>query len=204
MAITTKRSHYFKNHLFYSDGRIQCLQKKYFHANSKQWLDNPNYLKFVKPRRHPDHGKLFVSLNVPSDDPHKCKHKTIQLSQVIAQVFLPKNRHKTKVWFKDGNWDNHNADNLYWVNQGDLNFIQQRAGTRNMSKQAAIMRKSQKSTKPKACALYDRKHKRIGIFLSRTACASELNTSAGTISYAIVNKTILLKKYYAKNLTKAR
>ena len=186
----------FPFHVFYSDGRIRCTKRTYFHVNSRTWLPNPNYLKLVKPRRHPIHGKLFVSLTVGEK-----KQKTIQLAQVIAQTFLKRDKKKTKVWFKDGNCDNVKASNLYWVDQGELNHIQEKAGTRNMAKQAAIMRKSQKSTKPKPCVLYgvlDGRKKKIMKFPSLTACAKRLNTSAANVSYSLKNKTLLFDLYYVK------
>ena len=140
MKYYTRTNAKFPFHLFYSDGRIQCIKELYYHTNRhgiRKWIPNPNYLKFVKSRIHTTHGKAMVSLTVDNTG----TQKTIQLSQVLAQTFFFPRRTKKKVWFLDNDYTNFSIDNLYWVNQGDLNLIQQELGTRDMVKQASIMRK---------------------------------------------------------------
>lgn len=130
---------HFPGYRIYADGRIQSIQKTYIHYNGRahQEIDNPRYLCFVRARKHPIWGMLFCSIRNIYGKP-----ETVFIHKLLAQTFLPKptNKKKKKVWFKDHNKDNCTINNVYWVTQGELNFIQQFLGTRDMAAQAKIMR----------------------------------------------------------------
>lgn len=125
----------FPNYRIYADGRIQIIQKTYYHPPSDKHLQNHRYLRFIKPRVHPIWGMLFTNINDKDGN-----QVTVHIHKIVAKAFIPNPKKKNRVWFKDGNKKNVLVSNLYWCTQGDLNRIQAELGTRDMVKQAEIMR----------------------------------------------------------------
>jgi hypothetical protein len=77
-------------------------------------------------------------INLVDKDGNK---KTVYIHRILAQLFVKNPFNKELVWFKDNNKNNITIKNLLWCDQGELNYIQQNLGKRNMAKQAAVMRK---------------------------------------------------------------
>ncbi len=125
----------FPKYRFYDDGRIQSMQKLKWHGLAQEWLPNPHYLTFVVPRLHKDNNMWFA--NVQNKDGNQT---TVCLHKIVAQLFVRNPKKKTNVWFKNDNKNKYFYSNLFWVTQGELNHIQVRLGTRDMIKQAKIMR----------------------------------------------------------------
>lgn len=127
----------FPDYAIYEDGTIQSLQKQRYHFLARRLVDNFRYLQFVKIRKHPQWHLKFCGL--------KNKHgitTTVFIHKIVAETYLRKKKNCSHVWFKDDNKDNTHFSNLFFCHQGDLNHIQVRLGTRDMVKQAAIMRKN--------------------------------------------------------------
>lgn len=132
----------FPRYRFYDDGRVQSILKEIENRDGT-FRDNPHYLKFLKVRKHARWDLLMISLLDINGI-----QQTVYPHIMTATLFVPKskkNRGKKHVWFHDNDKTNVHYTNLYWVDHGDLNFIQQALGRRDMAKQAAIMRKKRKN-----------------------------------------------------------
>lgn len=128
----------FPNYLFYDDGRIQNIQPLKYSPLHGKFISNPNYLKFKKFRVHPRWRHLFCGLVDKDGKPNV----TVHIHKIVAQLFVPNPEGKLHVIHKNGNKKNNHYTNLKWVTQADINYIGEENGTRNMKKQAAIMRKN--------------------------------------------------------------
>jgi len=140
MPIKTKKHPDFPNYLFYSDGRIQNIQLYFHHTLARKKVINPRYNKFLKFRKHPQ-WDLYMVNPIDKDG----IQRTVFPHKMTASLFVRNPKKKNHVWFRDDDKNNIRWTNLFWVTQGDLNHIQERLGTRDMAKQAAVMRKSRRT-----------------------------------------------------------
>ena len=132
---------YFPNYIFYSNGDIRNNVKFLYNAKFGKYKRNYFYGGLIKWRKHPQFGLLFTDIR----DKNKVR-VTLYKHYVIAILNhnLPYYSKKHILHFKDDNQENFKLNNLVWIDQGELNYIQAKAGKRDMQQAAEIMRKKKR------------------------------------------------------------